>query len=113
MNNEEFGVGLYEPYEEHEKDTDLKWYFCTLLYAKKNDKLNEGMIGMILYNKSNNPSFRKHVITAQKCVFKTLFLTWIGDQRLWLVMIHPPLIKLWIPLYRAGKYQMISPLALV
>ena len=39
---------LYEPYEENEEENDLKWYFCTFGYAKKNDNMDEGMTEMIL-----------------------------------------------------------------
>ena len=48
----------------------MKWYFCTLLYAKKSDNAKEGMIGMILYNKKKTYSFRKHVVTAHKISFQ-------------------------------------------
>ena len=42
VNEEEFGVGFFEPYEEDGKETDLKWYLCTFLYANKPDKMKEG-----------------------------------------------------------------------
>ena len=44
----------------------MKWYLCTLCYAKKTDEMKKGMAGMILYNKRNTYSFRSHVITAYK-----------------------------------------------
>ena len=65
---------FYEPYEEDVKEADLKWYVCTLCYAKKPDKMKEGMIGMIMYNKRNTYSFRNHVFTAHKRIFHTFFL---------------------------------------
>ena len=68
---------------------------------------------MILYNNKKNPSFRKHVVTAHKIIFHTLFLALMDDQRLWLVMIPTPLREAWIPLYQVGKFQMMSTLALV
>ena len=68
---------------------------------------------MIFYNKRNTSSFQNHVVTAYKIIFHTLFLTWISDQRLWLVMMHLPLMEVWIPLYYFMRFQMMSPLALV
>ena len=91
----------------------MKWYLCTLCYAKKPDNTKEGMTGMILYNKRNTSSFRNHVVTAHTIIFHTLFLTWVGNQRLWLVMMPPPLREVWTPLYQVEKFQMISPLELV
>ena len=102
-----------DPYEEYGKETDLKWYFCALFYAKKHDKTKEGMKGMILYNKRNTSSFRNHVVTSHKSIFHTLFLTWMGDRKLWLVVMPPPLREVSRPLYHVVKCQMISPLALV
>ena len=104
---------FYEPYEEDGKEADLKWYFCNFCYSKKPDKTKEGMTGMILYKKRNTSSLRNHVVTSYKIIFHTLFLTWISDQRLWLVMMHLPLMEVWIPLYYFMRLQMMSPLALV
>ena len=104
---------FYDSYEEDGKKTDLKWYFCNLLYAKKLDNMKEGMTGMILCNKINTSSFRNHVVIAQKINFHTLFLTWMVNQRLWLVMMSPPLREVWTPLYHIGKCLMMSTLVLV
>ena len=40
---------FYDPYEEYVKDTDLRWYFCTFLYANKHDNMKKGKTGIILY----------------------------------------------------------------
>ena len=66
---------FYDPYEEYGKETERKWYFCTFYYTKKTENMNEGMTGMILYNKMNTLYVRNHVATAHKRIFHTLFLT--------------------------------------
>ena len=68
---------------------------------------------MILYNKRNTYSSRNHVVTAHKRIFHTFFLTWVGNLRLWLVMMTPPLREVWRPLYHIRKLEMISHLAQV
>ena len=72
-NGKYFGTGFYEPYEEYGKETDLKWYFCNLWYAKEPDNTKEGMTGITLYNNRNTTSFRNHVVTSHKRVFKHFF----------------------------------------
>ena len=112
-NKEYFGVAFYAAYEEDVKSSDLKWYFCNSCYAKKPDNMNEEMTGMILYSKINPSSSRNYVITAHKICFHTFFLTWVGDQRLWLVTMPTPLMEVWGPLYHVVKYKIMSPLELV
>ena len=104
---------FYELYEEDVKEADLKWYLYTFCYTKKLYNTKEGMTGIILYNKRNTSSFSKHVVTAHTMIFHNLFLTWMGGQILWMVVIPPPLREVWIPLYHIGKYQMTIPLSLV
>ena len=82
---------FYQTYEESGKETELKWYICTFLYKNKPDNMKKGMKGVVLYNKKNAYSFRNQVVTAQNIFFHALFLTWMGDRRLWLGMIPPPL----------------------
>ena len=94
---------LYETYEEDGKDYDFNWYLCTFCCSKKHYKIKEGMIGMILYNKSNTSSFRNHVVTDHKRIFHALFFTYMGNQLLWLVMMPPPLSELCRHLYHVLK----------
>ena len=91
-NEEEFGMGFYDTYEEDGKETDLKGYLYTFCYAKKPYEIMEGTTDMILYNKRNTYSFSNHVVTAHKRIFHTFLITRMGDQRLWLGMI-PPLLR--------------------
>ena len=100
---------FYDPYEEYGKETELKLYFCTFCYAKKPDNIKEGVKRVILYDKSNTSYLRNHVVTAHKRIFRTFFLICMGDQRLWLVMMPPPLGEVWIPLYHVVKFQMMNP----
>ena len=86
---------------------------CTLLYAKKPDEMKKGISGMIIYNNRNTYSFRDHFITAYKRIFHNFFLAWMVDLILCLVMMSPPLMEVWIPLYRVRKFQMTIPLSLV
>ena len=85
----------------------------TFFYTNKTDNIKKGITRMILYNKRNTSYFRNHIVIAHKSTFHTFFLTWMGDQRLWLVMMTPPLGEVWRPLYNIRKLQMMSPLALV
>ena len=104
---------FYEPYEEDGKEADLKWYFCTFYYAKKPDNMKGGMIGMIIYKKRNTSSFRNHVVTDHKRILSH-FVSYIdGRPKIWLVVIPDPFREVWIPLYHVGKFQTMSPLALV
>ena len=57
----------------------MKWYLCTLCYAKKTDEMKKGMAGMILYNKRNTYYFRSHVITAYK-MFVSHFVFYIDGR---------------------------------
>ena len=65
---------FYEPYEEDGKETDLKWYFCNLCYAKKPDKMKDMMTVMILDDNRNTSSFRNHVVTAHKMIFQKILI---------------------------------------
>ena len=64
---------FYETFYVDSKETGLKWYFCTICYSKQN-KMKEGMTGMILYNKRNTHYFSNYVVTLHKRVFYHFFL---------------------------------------
>ena len=53
------------------------------------------------------------LLLLKKDYFNTLFLTWMGNRRLWVVMISPTLREVWITLHRVGKWLMIIPPAIV
>ena len=70
---------FYETYDGCGKETDLEWYFCTFLYAKKYDTMKEGMTGIIMYNKRNTSPFRNHVVNVNNIIFSH-FVSY-GDGR--------------------------------
>ena len=58
----------------------------------KDTRKDEGWIAeMIFYKKRNTSFFRNHIVTVHKIFFHYVFLIWMGDPILWLVMVPPPL----------------------
>ena len=106
-------MGFYDTYEEDGKETDLKGYLYTFCYAKKPYEIMEGTTDMILYNKRNTYSFINHAVTAHRFIFHTLFIKWMGYQRLWIVVMPHPLREIYRYLYHVVKFLIISPLELV
>ena len=104
---------FYDPHEEDGNNTDLWVYFYTFSYANKPDKMKEGMTGNVMYKNRKNYSSRNHVVTAHKIIFHTLFLTRMGYQILWPMMMPNHLREVYRPLYHIGKFQLMSPLAIV
>ena len=68
---------------------------------------------MIIYNNSNTFSFRNHIVSAQKMIIHSLFLTQMGKRILRLTMMPPHLTEVWRPLYNVKKYQIMSTITIV
>ena len=74
INKKSLSWEFYGPCDEDTKYIYLKWYFFTFCYAKPQSKIKEGITGVILYIKSNTPSFRNHVVTAHKRILSICFI---------------------------------------
>ena len=103
---------FYDPYEEYVKDTDLRWYFCTFLYANKHDNMKKGKTGIILYKIGTLLLSGTMLLLLTKK--KSHFFSYMdgrpkivsGDDASYLEGSVRPL-------YHVGKFQMMIHIALV